>query len=382
MDCPPGSPGDAERVWRIADARIDPEHGGVFNRGRLRIEAALQRGNGHYRGWRGVAPDNPHRLSGRHLYGGTLFFHFGHFLTESLSRLWAVADSGARSILFTPKSLRGRRHPDLAGWQAEILDRLGIHLPVRILHEAVEVEELLVPAQGFGLGRLSQGTPAFRAFTRKLRPALADHAVREGTKLYLSRSRLARKTGGILGEAHLEQALAAQGFTILHPQDHSIGDQLQAMSAAHHLLGPEGSAFHLAGLVAAPRQRFALIRRRSAPDHVHIRRQIRGMGATVAVLDMLAAEWLRPGKERSDDMSWGEPDYPALSARLLDLGLIARPLHIDPRRYPAEMDLIAQAHKGQTLQRVAVSRAGSPGSRAPDRGAPGREHLSSGPQAR
>lgn len=354
MNRPPGMIGDADRIWHMADARIDPGGGAVFSDGRLRIEAALQRGNGYYRGWRGTAPADPRRLAGRHLYGGTLFFHFGHFLTESLSRLWAAADSGAQSILFTPKSLRGRRPAELAGWQAEILDRLGIRLPVRILYDPVEVEDLVVPAQGFGLGRLSEGSPAFRAFARGLRPADTEGAMPDGARVYLSRSRLPRKSGSILGEARLERALADQGFAIFHPQDHPIGDQLRVFAGARHLLGPEGSAFHLAGLVAAPWQEFTLIRRRSAPDHLTIRNQIRAMGARVNVVDALAAEWLRPGKTRPDDMSWGEPDDAALSARLMDLGLIAQPL--DPGRagHAAELDLIAQAHKGQALRRTAL----------------------------
>lgn len=354
MDHPPGRNVTADRIWHLADARIDPEHGAVFSEGRLRIEAALQRGNGYYRGWRGTAFANTRRLAGRHLYGGTLFFHFGHFLTESLSRLWAVADSGAQSILFTPKSLRGRQPPGLTGWQAEILDRLGIRLPVCILYEPLEVEDLVVPAQGFGLGPLSQGSPAFRAFARRLRPADAGRVMPEGAKVYLSRSRLPRKTGSILGEARLEQALADQGFTIFHPQDHPIDDQLRVFSAARHLVGPEGSAFHLAGLIAAPWQEFTLIRRRSAPDHLNICNQIRGMGARVNVVDALVAEWLRPGKSRADDMSWGEPDHAALSAGLMDLGLIARPLGLGAGGHAAELDLIGQAHKGQPLQRAAV----------------------------
>lgn len=378
----PGSPVDADRIWRMADARIDPEHGAVFTRGRLRIEAALQRHNGYHRGWRGTVPPDPRRLAGRHLYGGTLFFHFGHFLTESLSRLWAVADSGAQSILFTPKSLRGRQPPGLTGWQTEILDRLGVRLPVRIVYEPVEVEDLLVPAQGFGLGPMSHGTPAFRAFARRMRPPDADRVMHDGAKVYLSRSRLPRRAGSILGEARLEQALADEGFAIFHPQDHSIDEQVRVLSTARHLLGPEGSAFHLTGLVVAPWQSVALIRRRSTPDIANIADHVRGMGASVRIVDILAAEWLRPGKDRSDDMSWGEPDLAVLSDRLLALGLITRPLRLNAADHAAELDLIRQAHKGRALRRVAWPHRVPHDSVSAARRASGREDLSPGPQER
>lgn len=350
MGLPPGRANEVDRVWRLPDARIDPEHGAVFAEGRLRIEAALQRNGGAYRGWKGTLPDNPPFLAGRHLWGGTLFFHFGHFLTESLSRLWAAADSGARSILFTPKSPRGKQPEGPTPWQRAILDGLGVRLPLRILCNPVRVEELLVPAQGFGLGPLSGGSPAFRAFARGLRPP--DTAAGTG-KLYLSRSRLPGKTGSILGEAALERALEELGIRVFHPQDHPIADQIRVLAAARDVIGPEGSAFHLAGLVAAPQQRFALIRRRSGPDLANIAAHLRGMGAGVAVIDALAAEWLRPGRARADDMSWGEPDPAALSARLLALGLIDRPLDLGDRDHAAELSAIARQHKDRPLHRTA-----------------------------
>lgn len=357
----PGAPGrfprpDPEQGWsrsvlRLTGAVVDPADGGVWDRGALCPEAMLYRWRNTYKGHRGTAaPQDPAPMAGRHLWGGTLFFHFGHFLAESLSRLWAAEGSGAASILFTPKHLRGKRPAELAGYQSEILKRLGIAIPVRILYEPVVVDELIIPGQGFGLGALSRGTPEFRAFARRMDPGPGPEAEsRTGTgKLYVSRSALPPKTGSILGERDLERMLAREGFTIYHPQQHSIEHQLRSFRNATHILGPDGSAFHLAAFVAQPHQGFTIIKRRSAREYVTFLDQLDGLGADVAAIDAVTADWVRPGKGKPDDMSWGELDFARLSEGLLKRGLIAAPLPL-PAPFTEELDRIGRFNRGPML---------------------------------
>lgn len=365
--------GWSRAVQRLHPAVIDVEHGAVYAGAEHCPEAALIRGRGVYRGGRGTAPAPVTRIAGRHLWGGTLFFHFGHFLTESLSRLWGAEGSGATSILFAPKSLLGKRPEGLSGWQRQILDRMGVTLPVRILYDHAEVEELIVPGPGFGLGVMARGTDEFRAMARRMTPPVQPVA---GRKLYLSRSALPKKTGSVLGEAALERRLEAEGFEIFHPQQHSIDAQLAAFRSASHLLGPDGSAFHLAGFVAAPQQRFTLIKRRSADDYRNICDQLSGMGCTVDVIDALAANWIRPGKHKADDMSWGEPDLPRLWAALADLGLVSGPSPEAPDHGP-ELALIAAHHKGP-MTRVPLHNDPMPAAGPPPATAPSRPAITEG----
>lgn len=339
--------GWARSVFRVKGGIVDPEHGGLWCDGALCPEAMLYRWRSAYRGGKGAEPATAEPLPGRHLWGGTIFFHFGHFLAESLPRLWGAEASQAESILFTPKTLRGKQPEELAGFQKQILERLGVTLPVRILYKPVQVEDLIIPGQGFGLGEMARGTQEFRDFARRMDPGPGPAP--KGRKIYISRTALPKKTGSVLGEAVLETMLAAQGFEIYHPQLHSIDDQLRTFRDATHLLGPDGSAFHLAGFIAQPGQTFTLIKRRSAREYVTFYDQLEAAGADVAVMDAVVADWVRPGKAKPDDMSWGELDFAALSAQLLARGLIARPLPASPTHadIDAELDEIASIHRGE-----------------------------------
>ncbi|MBU3029431.1 glycosyltransferase family 61 protein [Paracoccus marinaquae] len=353
---------DPDRGWsrtvmRVRGAVIDPSDGGVWCDGALCPEAMLYRWRGAYKGRKGtVMPADPARIAGRHLWGGTLFFHFGHFLSESLGRLWAAEASGAESILFTPKNPRGKRPEDLVGFQKQVLARLGIELPVRILYAPAMVEDLLIPGQGFGLGALARGTPEFRAFARRMDP---DPDAGPGTgarRLYISRTALPRKTGSVLGEAWLEEQLRGQGFRIYHPQQHSIDHQLRTFREATHFVGPDGSAFHLAGFIARPWQNFTLIKRRSAREYVTFVDQLKAVGAKVGVIDALVANWIRPGKHKPDDMSWGELDALRLSDELQRLGLTGAPL-AEPPSFADELEQISRIHGGP-MTRLPVAAPG------------------------
>lgn len=65
-----------------------------------------------------------------------------------------------------------------------------------------------------------------------------------GEKIYLSRSRLNHVKRIITNEHILEEVLKADGWTIFHPQEHSVQEQLCAYGHARILAGCVGSAFH------------------------------------------------------------------------------------------------------------------------------------------
>lgn len=134
-------------------------------------------------------PESHDVLSGTHLWGGTFFGHFGHFMVESIARLWAVRGSRAESVLFAPK------HPplrDFQGYQSRIIELLDLGIPVDIVRTPTKVERLLVPGQGFGLGKISRATPEFREMMERM----AKKVTPDGPeKIYISRTRFGGNGG-------------------------------------------------------------------------------------------------------------------------------------------------------------------------------------------
>ncbi len=206
-------------------------------------------------------PDGPiFDLPGRWLFAGPLWNHFGHFLTESLPRLWAVEGFGTLDgVVFTPK--RAATGDAIEGYHKAMFDALSLDLPVRVVTAPTRVAELVVPGQGFGLGPISAGTPTFRRF---IQSRFAQDIPPEGPKkLYISRSQIGPRRGGFLAEARLEQHLADAGYDIFHPQKHDIPTQIARYKAAKRIVAAEGSALHLVAMVAKPKQKIAVIMRRN-----------------------------------------------------------------------------------------------------------------------
>lgn len=340
--------------------------------------------------WRGTRPmlsppalpEGPFaRLSGRHLYAGQLWAHFGHFLCESLPRLWALAHAGGLDgIVFLPKrphQVTGRAEPLLA-WQREMFELLDLGLPVRILDRPTVIEELVVPGQGFGIGPMFAGTSLFRSFVRD---RFARGVVPDGPeRLYLSRAGLGGAEGGILAETRIEASLAQAGYTVFHPQRHSIAAQVAAYRAARAVVGPDGSAFHLLAFADPTPKDVAVILRRSSgvPDGIgtHI---AAFTGRAPRMIDALVADWVPAGPDgstgRANRNAFGQVDFALLQAALTDGGFIAPAPPWTPPRFReirAEAEGRAGRKHGLTLvrklrrDRTAKAAGDAPGARAGD----------------
>lgn len=269
-------------------------------------------------------PDVTAPLPGRWLWGGVLMEHFGHFLTESTGRLWALQDIEAEidGIVFLPERGFGSGETlALKSYQRDFFDLLGIRLPVRILTQATTIDKLDVPGPGFGIGPLLRGTELARAFFQArlgagIEPVGSD-------RLYISRSRLDVRLGGVLGEKLLERCFADAGYEIYHPQDHSLRDQIARYRAARCIVGLDGSALHLVALVARKDQKVALIKRRKGSAPEGIERNLTGfMGHPPTVVDAITCSWVRSDRGRADNYSYGELDFTALSRKLVADGFL------------------------------------------------------------
>lgn len=214
-------------------------------------------------------PEAPHsdtateidHLKGRYLYAGLGRHHFGHFLLECIPRLWALDDPdlAVDGILVTPlpgidfKAVMRRR-------LGPFLDLLTDGLPIIPVTRPARVDEVLVPSQGIGHHNWATGTPRFRDFVRD---RISTTLVPNGPeRIYVSRSKLKSPEQMVDQERRIERLMGKCGYTIFHPQRHTIIEQCQHYMAARHIVGPDGSAFHLAPFAAQPGARIALIQRR------------------------------------------------------------------------------------------------------------------------
>lgn len=313
---------DARVVPPLRDPREFRKRPGVFDsEGRFCDAANVQRGGRFELSPSHLAATPATRLAGCHLYGGQINRHFGHFLCESLSRLWALDQAGVKvsSILFLPRRPGSSRA--LLEVHKRVLELFDLPVPVHLVDEPLRVDTLVVPDQAFGIGDLCAGTPEFRAYIhRRFAPDIAADGPED---LYISREALNLQSGSILGEGALSANLIQSGYSAFSPERHDIRSQIAHYKAARRIIAVEGSALHLYGLVGHADQRVAIVQRRSDGEATRaIAAQIRAFCHNdPAILDAISEEWdMRPGPIRSSK-SVCILDMAALGQKLAALGM-------------------------------------------------------------
>jgi len=260
-------------------------------------------------------------LSGRWLWGGVLWAHFGHFLVESSSRLWALdgLEQPVDGILFIPK--RPAVGDMVRGFQRDFIAQMAPGLPIKVATGPMRVGELVVPGQGFGLGKITAGTHKFRDaihhhFGKDIKPEGPE-------KIYISRSALGLGKGGLLGEERLEELLQAEGYEIFHPQNHDIATQLARYKAARKVIAADGSALHLFAMVGRADQPVAMImRRKSGANNLLAANVAHFCGSEPVVINALRTEWVKADQKKSNRLSFGEIDHAVLARVLGKTGFV------------------------------------------------------------
>ena len=187
------------------------------------------------------------------IYAGPLYFHFGHFLLESLARAWYAHRHP--DVPFVWAGQHDWQEAELRPWQSELLDILGITNPTRIIADPTRYAVLHVPDLGYRYD--DRFHPQHVEFLGRYRgPAQVP-----GQRLWLSRSRVSSEARDLNSEP-TERRLADAGWTIAHPENLSVREQLDHLSRAELVAGEEGSAFHtLVLLENVAAKRFRVLRR-------------------------------------------------------------------------------------------------------------------------
>jgi hypothetical protein len=192
------------------------------------------------------------------IYGGLLFRHFGHALTESIHRLWPRY---ARRELHGAKvAFNLVNNTKIMPYITEALNFHGFSKSDIIpITEPILFRRLFVGRQARTLAGptviASYRTMLDRDLSRRLPPPAPEN------KIYVSRSRH-RHTGTYYGETHIETELAKVGFEIVFPEDHSLTALVTMLRNASIAIFAEGSAIHALELCGSNVPATAVIARR------------------------------------------------------------------------------------------------------------------------
>jgi len=266
------------------------------------------------------------RLQGRYLYAGLVHnCHFGHFLTEGISRLWGLDHAGKIDGILCQHLFPNQ---PLAGFAKDLFELFAPGVPLLAVTQQTLVETLLVPQPLRFPQGVIRGDPLNRAFFAKAtQRSIARQTApsKPGPdKIFVSRAGLPLAGARFVLEEALDANFAAHGYHVIHPESLSVSDQMRLYAGASKLVFSEGSAVHLYALLARPEQQVYFIWRRPVM-HPIFSQQLESFGGGPLqganhVLAMLPRRKFPTVPARASSLL----DFAALGRDLAALGFIDR----------------------------------------------------------
>jgi capsular polysaccharide biosynthesis protein len=245
-------PGFPEHVLELNDVFIIPGASNrclYDNKGHRVVESCVRRGrNGHefFDSENEIIeiPFDYKLITEPLVYHTAYFSHWGHFLTESISRLWAKYVYPELKCIRTCV-IESRNTFTNTINTTEFFSALSISpLDELKINVATRIEKCFVPMPSFAI--------RFAAYTGHLTSAhdVAETMLRgvpiehKSQPAYLSRSKLNDQNKSIRNEIEFENLLRKQGIDIIHPQELTLKEQIVLVNTRNTLIGCVGSALH------------------------------------------------------------------------------------------------------------------------------------------
>lgn len=185
----------------------------------------------------GKAPDEAGNIKKRDesvVYLGHLDNHFGHFLTDSLSRLWFLLDKANAQkkvcyIADTPE------HPYI-----EFLYLFGLKQEQMIwINEVTQFAEVIVPEPSFRYWDYFHKD--YKRTCDKIRESVSG--AYNYKKVYFSRNEYV-KGAFTFGELPIEQTFARKGYKVFYPDRLSMKQKLKILANCEYFAGTSGTGMH------------------------------------------------------------------------------------------------------------------------------------------
>lgn len=213
--------------------------------------------------WDGVAEEAPET---EYIYAGVFNPHYGHFLINSLSRLWPLAaeERPAARLLF-----HGGASP--ADWFTlpfvrDIFGALGLNPgDIAVFSRPARIGTLVVPCTSFQEQHFIHRVYAALGHRIGAR-LLQGWTPRVGLPpVYLSKTGLTAGVGRVINEAVLEERLQGAGVEIVRPETLSFPEQVALFAERPAVLGTSGSGFH-SSIFVPPQAKLLLLNPSPGPN--------------------------------------------------------------------------------------------------------------------
>lgn len=241
------------------------------------------------------------------LFGGILYNHFGHFLAESLSRMYAynfVREYDPYILFYAPWGVPN--YLEKTNYVNQILS--GFNIPIKkliFINREARIKKVLIPNQEYGFGYMDKPDPIFLDFIRTFKfKSKIPKGFENADKIYVSRAKLPNTKGKSIAENLFEEYLISNGYKVFYPESYNLFEQLTLYKNAKHIIFSDGSAVLACILTPDLIADIAIIARRRDP-----RRNIqsctdcfKGYGKNILWIDTVTGQY-QFGLETYDALS-------------------------------------------------------------------------------
>ena len=190
--------------------------------------------------------DNPAYKDQKVVYCGALIRQWGHFLVESLSRIWYWLENDItidRYVFISNNSWFGKKE-SITGNYREFFELLGIWDKLDIITIPTEYKEVVVPELAYS--RKYYYSDRYKAiFDCIIKNALEiDSQTDVSQKVFLSRSKLKKAVQNECGLDLLDHFFSKNGYSILYPETLSLRELIHYFHGAEVCAAESGTLPH------------------------------------------------------------------------------------------------------------------------------------------
>ena len=177
------------------------------------------------------------------VYCGYLVGHWGHFLIETVSRLWYILENKLEvdKYVFIVNS---NSSTELKGNYKEFLELLGITDKIEIINIPVQYKKVYIPERAYKYQQ-SYSVHYKKIFDTAIRKAMENH--KESPcyeKVFLSRSRFKKAQIAEAGLDMLDNYFERNGYRIVHPETISLTELIYLLQNARECAAESGTTPH------------------------------------------------------------------------------------------------------------------------------------------
>lgn len=225
-------------VKRLQNETILFGHGGVVFNGEYVELSGIEGRVGGYYPYHEVA-----KSSETVVYCGYLARQWGHFLIESVSRLWYCFEdhTDIDKFIFITDS---NASTDISGNYKEFLELLGIWKKVELINHPIEYKKVYIPELGYSRKNY-YSEEYLHIFNHVTEQALIKCSLQDSAKrVFLSRGRFSKAKKMEVGLELLDHYFETNGYKLLYPEQLSLSNMIYYLNNAEICAAESGSLPH------------------------------------------------------------------------------------------------------------------------------------------